>query len=172
MKSIPVILTTIISLAISSFGDPSSTNLVVEIIEFDCTAYPSLFNEYLEETNPKNLAKDYSPLFDKLKASELPKEFIIRHKHSLCNSPRSTHSTEINGVTFSLEIENNQSGFMNIIWEYSKKNGDLSRIQTVLLHGDTQITPLSETGSRQSANGAIVKTKKITIIKISEEITG
>lgn len=179
MKYITVLLIAIVSLCASSYGNSSVTNIIVEIIEFDCTDHPSLFEEFSNEYKPTDPFKSYTALLNKAKSSELPREIILRHKQALPDSGEITQSTELNGSKFELEtMHANQPSALNIKLDYSKQfEGtelrDVMRTETVLLYAKPQTLFLSfETTSARSEDGTVVESKKIKSVQISIQITG
>ena len=179
MKYLTALLIAIVGLCISTYGESRSTNIVVEIIEFDCTDHPSLFRELSQEYKQTDPFKGHIPLLNKAKSSKLPREIILRHKQALLCGGEITQSTELNDSKFEIEtIHANQPNALNIKLDYSKQfEGtelrDVMRTEIVLLYAKPQTLSLGfETASARSEDGTVVESKKIKSVQISIQITG
>ena len=172
MKYLALIVTAFIMLAAVSFAD----SIVIEIIEFDCSAQPSLFSEYSKSLNKHDPANQLS-VYEKLKSSELPKKILLQYRQVLPDNHQITQTTELNGAEFELETRDaDQSGLMNLKLGYSTQLGDTElrnskQTEMVMVYGDTLIIPSIES-TGQTANDEVIETRTITMTRIEIEITG
>ncbi|MHC4883302.1 MAG: hypothetical protein ACYTCV_12030 [Planctomycetota bacterium] len=176
MRQVVLLLISIIGISASSFGNTSTTNIVIEIIEFDCSDHPDLFNDYSQKF--KDIERySQSCLFDELKRSDLPKEIILHHDQLLRNTSEVSQSTELNGSAFSLKTTQlKHPGVLGVSVYYSSQFGetearDSAHAELIIAYGSSQIFSMNfETSSSNPEGDEIVEMKKIGIAQISLKI--
>ena len=173
MKYITALFMTIIGLCFSSYGDANTTNIVVEIIEFDCISHLDEFNQYSKEFNSKQPIHDCTSLISKLKSSELPQNILLRHSQAFSLGKKSSQSINLDGTRFSLEvipIEN--SNLVELKIDYLKPVGEFEnsmRTNTILEPGTTK---LLSTDFQLGEGGGEVTSRIIKISFATIEISG
>ena len=81
MKRVSFLSIAFILLCISAFAESSSTNIIVEVIEFNCSTSQKLRDKF--ERDMKIPLKDHSQLLAEFKSSTLPSKIVLHHEQKL-----------------------------------------------------------------------------------------